>query len=699
MFTTVEKAKECNHHKEITSMFESDFNVECGDVPDEKGWSQEDRKFIATVQRQHVFEDGHHILPLPFREQNPCLTNNRDQAESRLKWQKKKMQHDDNYRQDYKEFMEKIIGKGYAYKVPEQERQTGSDSVHYLVHHGVYHPQKKKIRVVFDGSAKYNGSSLNDNLLQGPDLANSLVGVLTRFRQAPIAFTADIESMFYQVRVPQKQHDYLRFLWWTDGELDKDPDEYRMAVHIFGAASSPTIANYALRSTAEGIKETDSEAASTIERNFYVDDCLRSVETEEEAVELVNRVREGCAKGGFHLTKFISNSKRVLMSIPESEASVTVQDLDLQQDNTVQRALGIQWRIDTDKLGYSINKQDKPYTRRGLLSIVSSIFDPIGFLAPVILPAKKILQEMCADDKLEWDDKVSLDQEERWKEWLGELEDLKGVTVNRCLKPSDFGKIVSTELHVFSDASTTGYGSVAYLRIRNEEGKVHVVFLLGKARLAPIKPISIPRLELTAAKVSVHVAQFLKRELDMKIDETVFHTDSTTVLHYLKNTKRRFPVFVANRVKAILDFSKVEQWRHVDSKSNPADLASRGMRSKQLLSDNMWTHGPHFLKLSKEHWPQQPGCYDDNSVEDDNLEVQAMTTAANETTANCTNDLITHYSTFYRLKRAVAIYRRFFDSLKCKDKRQSETKKGKLSLDEIEDAEYAVIKYVQNQAF
>ena len=199
---------------------------------------------------------------------------------------------------------------------------------------------------------------------------------------------------------------------------------------------------------------------------------------------------------------------------------------------------------------------------------------------------------MYTEEELGWDDEISEEQNERWKLWLGELNDLKDISIDRCVRPSDFGKVLSKEIHIFSDASTVGYGSVAYLFTVNTEGQVHVAYLLGKARLAPTKSISIPRLELTAARVSVCIGQFSKRELDMKIDKIMYHTDYTTVLHYLQNAKRRFPVFVANRVTTILNCSNVEQWRYVDSKSNPADLASRGVRSKQLLTENIWLQGP-----------------------------------------------------------------------------------------------------------
>ena len=326
------------------------------------------------------------------------------------------------------------------------------------------------------------------------------------------------------------------------------------------------------------------------------------------------------------------------------------------------------------------------------------MYDPLGFLAPFTLSAKKLLQELCTEEELGWDDEISEEQNERWKLWLGELNDPKDISIDRCVRPSDFGKVLNREIHIFSDASTVGYGSVAYLRTVNTEGQVHVAYLLGKARLAPTKSVSIPRLELTAARVSVCMGQFLKRELDMKIDKIMYHTDSTTVLHYLQNAKRRFPVFVANRVTTILNCSNVEQWRYVDSKSNPADLASIGMCSKQLLTENIWLQGPQFLKLSEEYWPQQPRRHEGNSTEDDCKEIPVMTTSVDET-ANAANTLINHYSSWQQLKRAVAIYRRFINYLKGKAQGQLASRKIPLSVQEINEAELAIIRCVQMQTF
>lgn len=104
----------------------------------------------------------------------------------------------------------------------------------------------KKHRVVFDCGASYQGTSLNTQLLQGPDLANSLIGVLSRFHQEPVVFIADIEAMFYQVKVPEKDSDLMRFLWWPNGNLDGELEEFKMVAHIFGATSSPSCANCSL---------------------------------------------------------------------------------------------------------------------------------------------------------------------------------------------------------------------------------------------------------------------------------------------------------------------------------------------------------------------------------------------------------------------------------------------------------------------
>ena len=212
----------------------------------------------------------HYEMPLPFKDVNVRLPNNRSAAEQRLAGLKRKLQNDDKFRADYVAFMNRVIEKGYAPRIEQDGPPVKEGRIWYIPHHGVYHPQKPgKIRVVFDCSTKFLGKSLNDHLLQGPDLTNKLLSVLTRFRQEKIAFMADIEQMFYQVKVKEDDQDFLRFLWWPNGDLTKEPQEFRMSVHLFSAASSPGCSNYALKLTADDHEaEFGNEAADTLRRNF-----------------------------------------------------------------------------------------------------------------------------------------------------------------------------------------------------------------------------------------------------------------------------------------------------------------------------------------------------------------------------------------------------------------------------------------------
>lgn len=213
--------------------------------------------------------------------------------------------------------------------------------------------------------------------------------------------------MFYQVKVPEEDADLLRFLWWLEGDLNSDVEEFRMKVHLFGATSSPSCASYALRKTAEDAKDImNAEEVDTVLRHFYVDDCLKAVETSEQEVNLVQEPTALCARGGFRLTKWMSNSKTVLLSIPDNERVPEVKDLDLSHHTLpVERALGVRWCTEIDRLTFQITLPNKPVTRRGILSAVSSIFDPLGFLAPLISPAKLVLCDLCKK-KHGWDEEI-----------------------------------------------------------------------------------------------------------------------------------------------------------------------------------------------------------------------------------------------------------------------------------------------------
>ena len=269
-----------------------------------------------------------------------------------------------------------------------------------------------------------------------------------------------------------------------------------------------------------------------------------------------------CGKGGLHLHKFISNSKAVIEHIPHEDRAKGIKDLDLLHDKLpVQRALGIQWCVESDTFQFRIVLGDRPLTRRGILSTINSVYDPLGFLAPVLLIGKQILQCMCRE-KADWDTPLSDELRGRWTLWRKDLYSLEGLQIQRCLKPVGFGEVVSAELHHFSDASTDGYGQCTYLCLINRESKVHCSLIIGKSRVAPLKHVTIPRLELVAALVSAKISVLLKRELEYEKITEWFWTDSKIVLGYIANNACRFHVFVANRVQQIREHTEVSQWRY-----------------------------------------------------------------------------------------------------------------------------------------
>ena len=324
------------------------------------------------------------------------------------------------------------------------------------------------------------------------------------------------------------------------------------------------------------------------------------------------------AKEGSRLTKWISNAYDVIQSVPVSERAGSVKELDL-ENLPVERALGIKWDVQSDTFHFRIVVKDQPPTRRGILSVISSIYDPLGFVAPLILPAKAILRDLCRKG-LDWDDRIPLKDLERWQYWLKQLPKLEQIAVEHCLKPKNFGGIVSSQLHNFSDALGVGYGAVTYLQVGNEAGNVHCAFLMGKLRQTHQKSVTIPRLELSAALVATRLNRMMQHELDVAVDEDFFWTDSTCVLSYIANEEKRFQMFVANRITAIHVGSRPDQWNYVDTGSNPAEDASRGLSAEELIHKNRWTNGPSFLREAEDRWPKQPEISVD--IMGDDLEVK-----------------------------------------------------------------------------
>ena len=707
--------KETDNLKEmIINLFNNDFTERTAAMASCENMSQEDKLWKIKVDSSVRLRDGKYEIALPFKAENVKLPNNKLMAERRARGLKKKLERDPALHMRYTQYMSGMLEKGHAEPVskdclPEQGK------VWYIPHHSVQHPAKPdKTRVVFDGSAKYCGTSLNSQLLQGPNLANTLIGVLIRFRKEKVAFMADIQEMFYQVRVPASYVNFLRFLWWPEGDISRDLEEFAMTKHIFGSISSPGCANFALQKCAKDNYNFSPEAAETIRYSFYIDDCLKSVASIEEAVKLAAELKQMCAKGGFNLTKFVSNRPEVTESLPDHDKTELMKVAELGCDTMAERALGVLWDFQKDQFQFKVKINSKPLTRRGILSATSSFFDPLGFAAPVLMVPRLILQELCKLS-LGWDDVIPINLQQRWLQWHSSLYNLQRFSVQRCMNPNKIGRALSTQVHHFADASQSGYGAVSYLRQVDEGGTVHCSFLIGKARVAPIKSVTIPRMELTAATLAVRLDLTVKEELKTDVDSTTFWTDSTTVLRYIRNKTSRYHTYVANRVGFILENSEDKQWKYVNSRANPADEGSRSITVDKFLNESRWIDGPVFLMLPEQRWPEQPLQEIEATQHDDpelrKIKQVAVTSIDSADQKRPTDKLLQYYSDWYRLKRAVAYYLRLKQIIRHQIKKRKEPQcehsssedsvklSGGLTVHEIQDAETQIVKYVQTMAF
>ena len=335
-----------------------------------------------------------------------------------------------------------------------------------------------------------------------------------------------------------------------------EPDEFEMCVHAFGAISSKSCVIFALHRTAfDNQDRYGKEARETLVKDFYVDDLLKSLDEVEDATALIKSLNQMCAAGGFNLTKYVCGNAKVMSSIPVEKRAKAQEVQDISDGIPCEKsALGAQWRVPEDVLGFKVDFSTDDGTRRGCLSTIHRIKDPLGLAAPFLLKGKKILQKLAVQ-AASWNKKLPEETKNKWDEWRDGLLRLNELKIQRCYRSKSLGEIASVTLHCFSDASFVGYGVACYLRWVDMEGKVEVSLVMGKSRVSPLKPTTVPRLELTAAWVSAKIAALLTEELKLDDLETFFWVDSKIVLGYIYNKTRRYTVFVANRVNLIDEYT------------------------------------------------------------------------------------------------------------------------------------------------
>ncbi|XP_057366727.1 uncharacterized protein LOC130687571 [Daphnia carinata] len=657
--------------------------------------SAEDRRGEEILKRTSRYIRNHHQIGLMWKVDNPELPDNRSMALSRLFQIERRFKRDPSYAKRYNDVIQEYINLGHARLLSTEEAKRRTPKTNYMPHHGVQSSTSSttKTRVVFDGSAECEGTSLNKNLLRGPNYLLNLLGIILRFRKHQIPISSDIEKMYHQVLVPDEDQDAFRFLYRSPNSTSP-PLTYRMTVHVFGAVSSPSTCLFALNKTAEDNKTKFPDAAASVKTSFYVDNYLDSFESEDEAIKRARQLKELLQLGGFNLTKWSSSSRKVLAALKPLGLANPKLDLDLDK-LPMDRALGILWDSEIDAFTFKVGERVQSHatpTKRNLVSVVATVYDPLGFVAPMVFAMKVLIQEVWRA-KLDWNEELPESLKCQFQKWCQSLPNLARITIPRCLVKEE--RPTKQQVHIFADASQLGFGAVAYVRTTYASERVGVSFIMAKTHVAPLKQLSIPRLELQGAVEALHLAILICREMNLDLSQITFHVDSQTVLRWIHSANVKYEVFVGNRIGKILMNTNCRQWRHVPGTMNPADVCSRGLNSDNLQVLQQFHEGPAFLLLEPSSWPKWDQIEHVNHQDPEAIHVYKMKT---EPSDNMIDQCVEYYSDKVRLERVLAWCLRFILNCCAKVKKLKLTS-GELTPVETETALAMCIRRAQEVAY
>ncbi|UYV67475.1 hypothetical protein LAZ67_5000806, partial [Cordylochernes scorpioides] len=617
-------------------------------------------KFITKIQRQ---SDQRYSVGLPWKVEKESIPSNLDIAIKRLDISTKKMTSQ-NKLTEYSQIFRDWLTEGLIERVEENPLERRG---YYLPHRPVYKMESKTtpIRPVFDASCLgHNGLSLNQCLEKGPNLLERIPEMMIRFRENKFGVTADIRKAFQMVAIEESERNYLRFLWW-EKESDRELIAYRHKRLVFGLNCSPFVLNAVIEYHLQSIRGPLVQWAKILAQSFYMDNCITSLETKQEVQEFQKAA--------------IEIMDRAKMDLREWEYSLEENP----EKGTCTKILGVVWNKMEDSLKCELpdNLSLQPkLTKRLVLSMVKRIFDPLGFCAPVFLPPKLLLQRSWGL-KLGWDTPLPESMAQEFRTWLDQIKFIELIKIPRYMW-NDL--IFPTEVHIFCDASQIGYGAVAYLR--SETGRENTLTLIwSKVRLAPMKSITIPRLELMAMVLGARLANAIQAALKRKCETTLW-SDSTTALSWIKR-EIEWRVFVRNRVREIQATTNLNDWRFVPSQLNPADLLSRGCPPSQFVQSRWW-EGPEWLKKPKEFWPKSEFSINPKEI---NVEENIMKTNIN-LNIDYKDWILTRRSDYSLNIRVMSYVLRFLGKLK---KQSTET--GPLKVSELDLAEKKLFRMIQEK--
>lgn len=491
-------------------------------------------------------------------------------------------------REFYVKEMRELVKLGHVRKV--NRAPIPGKICYHIPHHFV----EVKPRVVYDASCATNtGISLNDIQMLGPKLQLDLHLTLMRFRRHKVGVCADIKRMFNQVRLNEEQWDCQRMFWREKPE--DELEEFWITVVTFGLASSPHLAVRCVMQAAREARREYPEAAKVLEKDMYMDDCVTGADSVEQAIKIGKDTKHVLAGAGCNLTKWKSNKRAVVQAMNEGNAS-NEESMVFAEEGTTS-ILGIKWLFAKDQYMFTA-----PVTKRKVVSCVSQLYDPNGYASPVTVLGKVIVQKFWMA-KVEWDEVVNGELESMWMRFWSEIKELEKFRIDRWIGTTNNAK---TKLIGFSDSSQMAYGAVIYARTTYPNGSIVCRLIMSKTRVAPIKQLTIPRLELAAAGLLAKLISEVRNSMEFGDMPYVLFTDSSATLHWIRKQPAQLKMYVANRVTSIQEHTDLRCWRYVNTKDNPADLLSRGTRPSDLVDNRLWLYGPEWLIKMECDWPTEP---------------------------------------------------------------------------------------------
>ncbi|XP_071052868.1 uncharacterized protein [Onthophagus taurus] len=669
----VQSAQSSKLHEQLTRFWE----VESVNVPISLSKSDAfcEKHFQETTSRT---DDGRFIVTIPIDGELHQLGESYHNAKTRLLSMERKFKRLPEFGNKYREFMREYSELGHMRRVVSPQESDKNN--YYIPHHGVINEKSAttKLRVVFDASCNTStGYSFNNLQVVGPTIQPDLFSALVRYRQYSIVVVSDIQKMYRACLVNTEQLRFQRILWRDSENLPIEV--YELTTITYGTASASYLATRCLKQL--GLESSDPVIANVIKNHFYVDDLLTGADSVQKVMYIIDGVSLTLNAGGFKLHKWVSNNPAILRCVSDSRAEDII-DMG-RRENT--RTLGLMWDPQKDVFKFNISKNTTMtrVTKRSILSEIAQIFDPLGLLSPVIIRAKIILQHIWQEG-LDWD--VSLPNQiyTRWCEFRDMLVLLNSIEIPRHISLKNANEF---ELHGFSDASIKAYGACVYLRATNSYNDCSVQLVCAKSRVAPIKPTTVPRLELLGALLLTDLVNKVRAALNLEIKRVVYWTDSSVLIGWLGTDPSKLHTFVGNRIARILDLSRASDWRYVSTEHNPADPVSRGIDSGALADLTIYWCGPVWLKQDESLWPRR--TFRSESLPEIKVNVLKATIIE-----ECVIPF-TRFSTLFRLQRVIAYCLRFINN--CSNK--SDKRTGSLKCSELNEAQIYLIKCSQRDSF